>query len=100
MSNAITIPLPTEVLEVIVAEAKTSVLEELAARGDASWPEWMSVETVARYLDVPEERVRKLKDRGAIPYYQDGPGCRVFFRRRELDEWMSGFRQAARGGVA
>ena len=44
----------------------------------------MNVETAARYLDVPEERVRKLKDRRVIPYYQDGPGCRVFFRRAEL----------------
>lgn len=66
-------------------------------RGEAAtWPEWMSVETAARYLDVPPERVRKLKEHGQIPFYQSGPGCRVFFNRSELDEWMRGQRVAAR----
>jgi excisionase family DNA binding protein len=48
----------------------------------------MSVETAARYLDVSPERVRKLQARGVLPYYQEGPGCRVFFNRRELDDAM------------
>jgi excisionase family DNA binding protein len=63
--------------------------------GGFDWPEWMSVDTAARYLDASEERVRKLKDRKEIPHYQEGPGCRVFFRRSELDHWMNGFRRAA-----
>jgi excisionase family DNA binding protein len=52
------------------------------------WPEWMSVTTAAAYLDVPVERLRKLKERGRIPFSQEGRGCRVFFRRSDLDSWM------------
>lgn len=78
--------LPEKLVELIAARAAAIVLE----RGGTGcvWPEWMSVETAARYLDVSEERVRKLKDRGVLPCYQEGPGCRVFFRRSELDEAM------------
>src|SRR6266540_18458 len=53
---------------------------------DRAWPEWMNVETAARYLDVSPERVRKLQARGELPFYQEAPGCRVAFNRRELDE--------------
>jgi excisionase family DNA binding protein len=61
------------------------------------WPEWMSAETAARYLDITVERIRKLKERGRIPYHQEGPGCRVFFKRTDLDAWMEKHR---RGGDA
>ena len=66
------------------------------ARTPETAPEWMSVESAARYLDVSPERVRKLVARRTIPHYQEGPGCRVFLRRRELDEWMLRSRVAAR----
>jgi excisionase family DNA binding protein len=75
-------------------EIRAAVRFEVEA---ASWPEWMSVETAARYLDVPAERLRKLKDRREIPFHQEGPGCRVFFARRDLDRWMETFRHGARG---
>jgi Helix-turn-helix domain len=61
------------------------------------WPEWMNVATAARYLDISPERLAKAKQRGSVPHYQEGPGCRVFFRRSELDAWMTSFR---RGGDA
>jgi hypothetical protein len=32
-----------------------------------------------------------------IPFYSEGPGCRITLRRSELDLWLSGFRHAARG---
>jgi excisionase family DNA binding protein len=88
------IELPPGTLATIVAEVREQVLAELGAseRGDERWPEWMSVETAARYLDASPERVRKLQSRGELPYHQDGPGCRVFFRRRELDEATSRWR--------
>jgi hypothetical protein len=31
--------------------------------------------------------VRKLAAQRAIPVHQDGPGCKLHFRRDELDEW-------------
>jgi excisionase family DNA binding protein len=58
------------------------------------WPEWMNVETAAAYLDSSVERLRKLVARRQIPFVQEGPGCRVFFRRSDLDAWM----EKQRGG--
>jgi excisionase family DNA binding protein len=69
------------------------VLARLADRdnGDA-WPEWMSIPTAARYLDVSPERVRKLIARHALPAHREAPGCRVFLRRRDLDATMEALR--------
>jgi excisionase family DNA binding protein len=56
-------------------------------------PEWMNVETAAAYLDCTPERLRKLIARREIPFHQEAPGCRIFFRRQELDEWMTASRR-------
>jgi excisionase family DNA binding protein len=53
------------------------------------WPSWMSVQTAARYLDMPEGRIRKLVARGEIPYHQEDVGCRISFSRTEVDAWMA-----------
>jgi excisionase family DNA binding protein len=66
---------------------REQLLTELRADSQR-WPEWMSVETAAHYLDVSPERVRKLQARRAIPFQQEDVGCRVFFARRQLDDWM------------
>jgi excisionase family DNA binding protein len=76
-------------------------LDEISAAlehndADPVWPEWMSVETAARYLDVSPERLRKLQARREIPYSQEASGCRVFFRRADLDAWMTSQRTPAR----
>ena len=78
-------------LEAIAELVEARVLERLTDAAPAA-PEWLSVESAARYLDISPERVRKLIARRAIPYYQDAPGCRVFLRRRELDDCMSALR--------
>lgn len=85
-----TLQVPPATLEAIAALVEARVLEHLTKLDVATGiPEWLSVESAARYLDVSPERVRKLIARRAIPHYQDGPACRIFLRRRELDEWMS-----------
>jgi excisionase family DNA binding protein len=68
-----------------------------AAPAVEPWPEWMNAQTASGYLDITVERLRKLKERGRIPFYQEGPGCRVFFKRTDLDAWMEKHR---RGGDA
>lgn len=64
--------------------------------GSDSWPEWMNVDTAAGYLDCTPERIRKLVARREIPYHQEAPGCRIFFRREELDTWMAASRRGPR----
>lgn len=75
------------------AELRATVRAEIEA---AAWPEWQSIATAARYLDVSPERLRKLVARRAIPFHQEDVGCRISFRRRDLDDWMSGQRREPR----
>jgi excisionase family DNA binding protein len=84
--------LPDSLVEHIADRAAEILRASAPSPYDSAWPEWMSVPTAARYLDVSEERIRKLKDRGAIPCHQEAPGCRVFFRRSDLDEAMAALR--------
>jgi excisionase family DNA binding protein len=81
------IEFPPDLLEAIAARAAELVLQELDAR-QPEWPEWMNIDTAARYLDVTPDRLWKLKRAGRIPFVQDGPGARVFFGRSDLDAWM------------
>jgi excisionase family DNA binding protein len=84
----------TAPLEQLKAQLRVELLAELRAdRNEQAWPRWMAVETLARYMDASPERIRKLVARRRIPYVQEGPGCRVFFDRHEIDRWMGGFRQ-------
>src|SRR5579864_8066741 len=78
-------------LSALAAELRDQLREELLAelrRDGERWPEYMDVKTAAAYLGVSVQRVRKLKDRRAIPYFQEAENCRVFFKRSDLDEWM------------
>ena len=62
----------------------------------------MAVETAARYLDVSPQRLRKHVAQRRIPFHQEDKGCRVLFRRSDLDDWMSTFHVSAhapRGGA-
>ena len=81
--------------------ALQKIAAALGSRSDQeAWPAWMSAETVARYLDCPVERVRKLVGGRAIPFVQEAPGCRVFFERKAIDDWMRQSAQPAGGGEA
>jgi excisionase family DNA binding protein len=48
---------------------------------------WLDARTAAEYLGVHRDTLRKLAAQRAIPTHQDGPGCKLYFRRDELDEW-------------
>lgn len=92
-----TFEIPDSTFDAIVTAAAARTLELLGTQLDQeAWPEWMSVERAAKYLDVSPERLRKLQARREIPFHQEAPGCRVFYRRHDLDDWMTGFRLPAR----
>ena len=60
MTAGLRIELPASVVEAIVAEVVERVRAEFDRSGD-TWPEFMSVETASRYLDISAERLRKLQ---------------------------------------
>jgi excisionase family DNA binding protein len=51
------------------------------------------VKSAARYLGCEAGAVRKLYERRKVPHYQDGPGCKVYLRRRELDQYLEANRR-------
>ena len=50
-------------------------------------PEWLDSREAAEYLGLHRDTLRKLAAERAIPAEQEGPGCKLFFRRSALDEW-------------
>jgi excisionase family DNA binding protein len=89
--------IPDAVVEALAIAVSERLLPALRAAGEAErWPEWMAIETAARYLDVSPQRLRKLVSRREIPFHQEDKGCRILFRRGDLDDWMSTFHVPAR----
>jgi hypothetical protein len=52
--------------------------------------EWMDSRAAAEYLGFPSVHVlHKLTSARTIPFHQDGPGCKCWFKRSELDAWRA-----------
>ncbi|QDV88532.1 hypothetical protein TBK1r_75660 [Stieleria magnilauensis] len=51
------------------------------------WPEWMQVETAARYADVPPGTIRRWIKRG-LDHVKIGD-CTPSIKRTTLDKWMA-----------
>ena len=52
--------------------------------------EWLDSRHAAEYLGIHRDTLRKLAAERAIPSEQDGPGCKLYFRRSDLDAWRVG----------
>jgi excisionase family DNA binding protein len=67
------------------------VVDRLMARNDADGADhdsaWLDARGAAAYLGMHRDTLRKLAAQRAIPAHQDGPRCKLYFRRDELDEW-------------
>jgi hypothetical protein len=48
---------------------------------------WLDTRRAAEYLGVTTSGLHKLTAGRLIPFEQDGPGCRCWFKRSELDTW-------------
>lgn len=99
MNDGVTITLPPEAIDTIVELVADKVIATLEAR-ELTWPAFMSIATLATYVDMPVERIRKLIARHEIPYLQEAPGCRVFFDRVAIDTWLRESAHPVRGGGA
>lgn len=77
-----------------------AITERLGAASDDRSPEWLDSRAAADYLGLHRDTLRKLAAERAIPAEQDGPGCKLFFRRGALDEWrLTGGRNAHLAGT-
>ena len=51
---------------------------------------WMSTSEAAKYLGLSTHALHRLTAAGRVPKHQDGPNCRCWFLRSELDAWRRG----------
>jgi excisionase family DNA binding protein len=74
----------------VLAERLAPRLEARIGRragAEASGDRWMTTDETASYLGMTPNALHKLTAARAIPFAQDGPGCRCYFRRSDLDRW-------------
>jgi hypothetical protein len=48
---------------------------------------WMDAKGAAAYLSISLHALHKLTAARSIPFEQDAPGCKLWFKRSELDAW-------------
>ena len=73
-----------------IADRLAAVITERLVVSDNRSDEWFDSRHAADYLGVHRDTLRKLAAERAIPSEQDGPGCKLYFRRSDLDVWRSG----------
>jgi hypothetical protein len=69
--------------------------ERLAPRLEGHMPAatedgWLNAGDAASHLGLSVDALHKLTAARAIPFEQEGPGCRLWFRRSELERWRRG----------
>jgi excisionase family DNA binding protein len=67
----------------------TALAQRLAAPTAQADAEWLDSRAAAEYLGLHRDTLRRLAAERAIPAEQDAPGCKLFFRRPDLDEWRT-----------
>ncbi len=72
------------------------LMERNAAREEPSG-EWFDARAAADFLGVHRDTLRKLAAERVVPVHQEGPGCKLYFRRDELDDWRRTSRAAHTG---
>lgn len=79
------------VLDELLGQLADLVADKLAAR--LAGPQvdcadkWLDTRRAADYLGIHRDSLRRLAAAKEIPSEQSGAGCKLFFRRLDLDEW-------------
>jgi excisionase family DNA binding protein len=76
----------SELIDRFAQRVATAIADQL---GEQRTPEdeWFDCRHAADYLGVHRDTLRKLAAERAITAEQDGPGCKLYFRRSDLDAW-------------
>lgn len=78
-----------QLIDQLVDRLAAAVAERLA-RHNSKTDEWFDSRHAAEYLGLHRDTLRKLAAERTIPSEQDGPGCKLYFRRSDLDTWRRG----------
>ena len=63
------------------------VVAHLAVTRDEAVDGWLDTRRAAEYLSISRDALRRLAAERAIPTDQAGAGCKLYFRRDDLDNW-------------
>jgi excisionase family DNA binding protein len=74
------------------------VAAQLMSHRRASEDEWLDTRRAAGYLRIGRDSVRRLAAERAIPSEQAGVGCKLYFRRSDLDAWRCSRSAPVSGG--
>lgn len=90
----------------LLAELDDDDLAELAARlephlgkRDADQDAWLTTPQAAAHLGISVNALHRLTGQREIPFHQQRPNGRCYFRRAELDDWRQRPAAPDQGGV-
>jgi hypothetical protein len=87
LAQALVEALDDSALDVLAAR----LAPRLAARSEEAPPRsedvWWIAAQAATYLGLSVNALHKLTAARMIPFEHEGPGCKLYFRRSELDAW-------------
>jgi hypothetical protein len=84
-ANTIDVRISDEEREAI-ARRVAELLAEVMQAEDA----WLDSAGAARHLGISRDSLDKLCAERRLPFYSDGPGCKRYFAKGELDAWRRG----------
>jgi excisionase family DNA binding protein len=77
----------TGVLDQLLGELAERVATRLAGPQPHRADEWLDSRRAAEYLGIGRDSIRRLAAERSIPTEQAGVGCKLYFRRSDLDHW-------------
>lgn len=72
-----------QLAELVADRVAARLAEPQVQRAD----EWMDSRRAAEYLGIGRDSLRRLAAERSIPTEQAGVGCKLYFRRSDLDTW-------------
>jgi excisionase family DNA binding protein len=79
------------VLDDMLVQLADLVADRIAARlagpRATEKDEWLDTRRAAEYLGIHRDSLRRLAAERAIPTEQAGVGCKLYFKRSDLDAW-------------
>lgn len=78
-----------EFISQLAERVAVRIAEQAQPAADTSG-DWFDSRHAAEYLGIHRDTLRKLAAERAIPSEQDAPGCKLYFRRSDLDAWRHG----------
>src|ERR1700761_7972326 len=90
-SGAATAAAGTGLLDELLGQLADLVAVRVAARLAAprkdAKDQWLDTRRAAEYLGIHRDSLRRLAAERAIPTEQAGTGCKLYFKRSDLDAW-------------